>query len=97
MNYHIYKYIYIIIFINSINIIFINYIKLKKQLNNMNNNKNMSNKEIKSLKDIIKDKTSQLNLSNKKYERAQKIAAFLENQIKVIICIYIIKIILWDY
>jgi len=55
---------------------------LKKQLSNMNSTKNMSNKEIKTLKDIIKDKTIQLNQSNKKYERAQRIAAFLENHIK---------------
>ncbi|OUM59185.1 hypothetical protein PIROE2DRAFT_15352, partial [Piromyces sp. E2] len=55
---------------------------LKKQLSSVNNNKCVINKEIKVLKDNIKDKTNQLNLSNKKYERAQKIAAFLENQIK---------------
>jgi len=59
-------------------------LKLKKQLSSLNNNKSVTNKEIKTLKDNIKDKTNQLNLSNKKYERAQKIAAFLENQIKVI-------------
>jgi len=49
----------------------------------MNNNKNTTNKEIKSLKDTIKDKTNQYSTLNKKTEKAQKIAAFLENQIKV--------------
>ncbi|KAG4084752.1 hypothetical protein H8356DRAFT_183086 [Neocallimastix lanati (nom. inval.)] len=48
----------------------------------MNNNKNTTNKEIKSLKDTIKDKTNQYSTLNKKTEKAQKIAAFLENQIK---------------
>lgn len=60
----------------------------------MNNNKNNTNKEIKLLKDSIKDKTNQLNLLNKKIERAQKIAAFLENQIKVYILLFFIRTII---
>ncbi|ORX60179.1 hypothetical protein BCR36DRAFT_52784 [Piromyces finnis] len=55
---------------------------LKKQLSSINNNKLIITKEAKSLKDNIKDKANQLDLLNKKYDRAQKIAAFLENQIK---------------
>jgi chromosome segregation ATPase len=68
--------------LNENNVLKRNIEMLKNQVSTMNNNKNTTNKEIKSLKDTIKDKTNQYSTLNKKTEKAQKIAAFLENQIK---------------